>query len=226
MKRRGFTLIEVLVALTLFSIAMTVIWGAFRAVTQAWTRGGGAIEDLHHGDFLSEKIGAALRSAAWFRTETADSPYGFTFEDASYEYPADRISWVTASQALLPPRAAMARAMHRVELSIEREGGADGPALAVRAWPHLAREVEAGDVEPWILSPRVRGLDCRFWDGEREEWTDEWTTTNRLPHRVEIALYFDPPPGAREPLLIRRLVDLPVANVVTSNLSTTRRRRR
>lgn len=221
----GFTLVEVLISVTLLLIAFAIIWGSFRAVTQAWKRGGDSVADLHHGDFIMEQINAALRSAAYFRTSAQTSPYGFQFEDGNEDYPADRISWVTASRALVPPASPYARAMHRLELSIE-DGPEGRPSLAVRAWPHLGKEVNRDDIEPWFSSSLIRGLDCRFWDTETEEWTDEWTTTNRLPSRVEIALYFDPPEGAREPFVLRRLVDIPVSGVATSRVSNIERRTR
>ena len=226
MKRCGFTLVEALVALALLAITVVIIAGSFRAVTAAWKRGGAAIEELHHGDFVAEQIGVALRSAAYYRSTTASSLYGFQFEDKKGTYPQDRISWVTTSRAMVAPTSAFARVTHRMELSVEDIPGMQEPILVARAWSHLARDIRSKDIEPWIVSPRVRGLDCRFWNAEREEFEDEWANTNRLPDRVEIDLYFDPPSGAREPLVMRQIINIPVAGVATSQVSNIDRRAR
>ncbi len=226
MRRRGFTLLEALVSMALLAITVVIIAGAFRAVTAAWTRGGSAIEELHHGDFVAGQVTAALRSAAYFRSNTSTSLYGFQFEDQDGAYPRDRISWVTTSRAMVSPTSAFARATHRIELSVEETRDMREPVLVARAWSHLARDVRRDDIEPWIVSPRVRGLDCRFWNAEREEFEDEWTNTNRLPDRVEMNLYFDPPSGATEPLVMRRMIDIPVSGVATSRVGNIERRRR
>lgn len=226
MRRRGFTLIEALVTLALLAIAIVIIAGAFRVVTAAWKRGGAAIEELHHGDFVAEQIGVALRSAAYYRSNTGTSLYGFQFEDKSGTYPEDRISWVTTSRAMVSPTSVYARATHRIELSMGEIPGMRESALVARAWSHLARDVRSEDIEPWLVSPRVRGLDCRFWNAEREEFEDEWTNTNRLPERVEIDLYFDPPSGATEPLITRQMIRIPVAGLATSQVNDIERRRR
>lgn len=226
MKRQGFTLIEVLVTLVLVSIAFAIIGRSFVAIKQAWQFGTAAVEELHHGDFISEQVEASLRSATYFRATTSGSLYGLLHEDRSGKYPEDRISWVTSSRAFVAPTSHFARTTHRIELSIETDPEAGGEALVARAWSHLQRDMDRDDVDPWLVSPLVRGLDCRFWNAEREEFEDEWSNTNRLPDRVEIALYFDPPPGAYEPMILRRLVDIPVSGVATSRLQNIRRRRR
>ena len=226
MMRRGFTLLEALVSITLLAIAMVIIAGSFRVVTAAWKRGGSAIEELHHGDFVAEQIGAALRSAAYYRSNTGTSLYGFQFEDKEGTYPQDRISWVTTSRAMVSPTSQFARATHRIELSVEETRDVRDPVLVARAWSHLARDVRREDMEPWMVSPRVRGLDCRFWNAEREEFEDEWTNTNRLPDRVEIDLYFDPPSGATEPLVMRQMINIPVSGVATSRVGNIERRAR
>ncbi|MBP7274645.1 MAG: prepilin-type N-terminal cleavage/methylation domain-containing protein [Kiritimatiellae bacterium] len=226
MKRRGFTLIEVLVTIVLVAIAFTIIGRTFVAIKQAWQFGTAAVEELHHGDFVSEQVEAALRSATYVQANTSGSLYGFLHEDGSGTYPEDRISWVTSARAFIAPTSHLARTTHRIELSIETDRDAGGEALMARAWSHLQRDMDRDEVDPWLVSPLVRGLDCRFWNAEREEFEDDWENTNRLPDRVEIALYFDPPEGTYEPLIMRRLVDIPASGVATSRLQNTRRRQR
>jgi len=64
--RVGFTLIEMLVALAIFSLAAAMAAAAFWSVTKAWNRGGEMLEQLHYGDFTMEQLVTAMRGAAWF----------------------------------------------------------------------------------------------------------------------------------------------------------------
>jgi len=221
--RAGFTLLEVLIALAIFGAAFAIVGAAFFATTRSWSRGSAALESLHEGDFLMDQIVAALRSAAWFRTGRGQ--YGFTLVNEERRHPADRISWVASGSALMPPDSPYRRGLHRITLSIEDNAEGE-PTLAARASPPFLDDDGLEEPEPWFLGAGVRGLDCRIWDGEAEDWIDEWEHTNRLPTRVEVSLYFDPPPGEREPVVLRRLVDIPVAGYATTAVSRTEMRRR
>lgn len=221
--RAGFTLLEVLIALAIFAAAFAIVGVSFVTTTRAWRQGTAALEGLHEGDFLMDQVVAAMRSAAWFRT--TQGRYGFRLESADGPYPADSISWVASGSALMPPDSIYRRGLHRLTLSVE--DGPDGqPALAVRVIPPFIDAEEFEAPEPWFLGAGVRGLDCRIWDPEIEDWTDTWEFTNRLPTRVELSLFFDPPAPGQEPIVLRRLVDIPVAGFATTAVSRAETRRR
>ncbi len=219
----GFTLLEMLIALAIFAGAFAIAAGAFLATSRAWRRGTEALEGLHEGEFLMDQLVAALRSAAWFRT--SGGRYGFWLENVDGSPPADKISWVASGTALMSPESPYRRGLHRLTVTIkEREDGSS--ALAVRAMPPFLDEDEVEPAEPWLLGVGVRGLDCRIWDAELGEWSDVWEATNRLPTRVEVSLYFEAPSPGEEPIVLRRLVDIPVAAYATTAVSRTEVRRR
>lgn len=223
-RRGGFTLLELLLALSIFALSFGIVGAAFYTTTRAWSRGAQALDGLHAGDFVMDQLVCALRSAAWFRT--TGNHYGFRLEDGAGTYPSDRISWVASGTALVPADSPYRRGLHRLDLSVEEPVSGD-TALGVRVTPPFIEEDEL-EFEPdvWIVGSGVRGLDCRIWDGEVEDWVDEWIHTNRLPTRIEVALYFDPPDPGEDPIVIRRLVDIPVAGYATSAVSRTESRRR
>ncbi|MFH0954392.1 MAG: prepilin-type N-terminal cleavage/methylation domain-containing protein [Verrucomicrobiota bacterium] len=208
----GFTLLELLVALTILVTAFAIIWGTFSATITAWRRGGELQDELKHGDFVMEQLVSALRSAAFFHT--APSKYGFRLKSSSGGYPEDRLSWVTASTAFMPPDDPLANSLHRLVVDIEENEDGDS-AVAIRALPHLA-DMEEDDVDPWFVSTEVKGISCRVYDLETESWEGEWEDTNSVPSLLEITLYMDPLEQYGEPVKIERLVEIPIAPALTN----------
>lgn len=219
----GFTLLEMLIALAIFAAAFAIAGAAFLGTSRAWRRGTDVLEGLHEGDFLMDQLVAALRSAAWFRTTSGR--YGFRLENKGDRIPADTISWVASGSALMSSDSPYRRGLRWLTVSVE-ETPEGTTALAVRAMPPFLDEDETETPEPWYVGVGVRGLDCRIWDAERAEWSDVWEATNRLPNRIEVSLFFDPPTPGEDPIVLRRLVDIPVAAYATSPVSRTEVRRR
>ena len=208
----GFTLLELLVAMTILVIAMAVIWQTFSSTIGAWRRGGELLDELRHGDFVMEQLISALRSAAFF--ESAPGKYGFTLKNSDKNYPADKLSWVTASSAFMQPDSPLMNSLHRIVFSIE--DGPDGDlAVAIRAYPQLA-DMEEDDVDPWFVSSEVKGINCRVYDLEADspDWENDWEDTNSIPSLMEITLYMDPLEKYGDPITIQRIVEIPVARKV------------
>lgn len=214
-RQRGFTLLELLVALAILSIALTVIWSTFSAGVTAWQRGGQLLDDMRHADFVAEQLVSALRSAAYFPSRP--DKYGFRLKTGSLRYSADRISWVTSSSAFMPPDSPWRQAVHRIVFSIENNDRGE-PAVAIRALSHLTDEEDQDemDVQPWFVSSDVVGFRCRFYDFEKESWSSDWEDTNSIPSLLEITLYMEPIEKYDPPVTIQRLVVIPVAPAVTN----------
>ena len=211
----GFTLIELLVALTIMATAISIIWSTFSSTMKAWRQGSELLDGLHNGDFVMEQLFLALRSAAFFDSEP--SIYGFHLEDRSGGYDEDLISWVTSSSAFIPPNTSMQHGLHRLSVTIEPndEGKA---AVAVRAFSHFS-ELEDDESDPWFVSERVKGLNCRVYNMEEEDWEDEWEDTNAVPSLVEITLTMDPIEEYGDPVVLKRMVEIPIAPAVTQAVS-------
>ncbi len=206
--RHAFSLVEMLVALAILVAAFAIIWGSFTAVLGAWRRGTALLESLHHGDYVMEQLASSLRSAAYF--PSAPSRYGFRLEHREGGAQArDMISWVASGTAFIPPGSPLENSLYRLEVTVEETPDGE-PGVSVRAYPYLS-EKGGEDVEPWFVTTRVRGLRCRVYNEEKEEWEEDWEDTNSVPAQVEITLYLDQedPPG--ESLTLLRLVEMPVA---------------
>ena len=217
--RGGFTLIEMLVALSILVFAFAIIWETFSSTVKAWQRGSQLLDELRHGDFVMEQLVSALRSAAYFKKSGQQTGrYGFRLETGSVgSYPGDKLSWVTTSSAFIPPDSEMANCTHRIIFSIEDNDDGD-PAVCIRAYDPLLEDEDTVDMERWFVSTEVQGIQCRVYNLEEEVWENSWEgeLTNTLPSLVEITLYMDPIEESGDPVTLKRVVEIPIAPAVTN----------
>jgi hypothetical protein len=209
-------MLELLVALAILVTAMAIIWATFAGTLKAWTRGNELLDHLHHGDFVIEQLVLSLRSAAFFKT--SPGVYGFRLESQGGDYEQDEFSWVTSGSAFIPPDSPLLNGLYRINVTVGSDEEGDR-ALLVWAYPHLAEE-EDTDIDPWPISSRIKGISCRAWNAENEDWDENWEDTNTIPGRVEITLFMDPIEEYGPPIKIQRLVEIPLAIISTSNVST------
>ena len=206
--RAAFTLLEMLIAVVLLATAFTIIWSTFSTAISGWHKGQKFMEQFHHGDFVMEQLVSSLRSAAFF--DNKPDKFGFWLETSDGEYPHDQISWVKSGSAFMPPNHPLNRGLHRVVVGIEDNDKGD-PSFSVRAFPHLLKEVEIDDYDPWHISDRVQGLRCRVYNYEDEDWDDEWEDTNSVPRLLEVTLYLEPVERGEPAVEVTRLVEIPIA---------------
>jgi prepilin-type N-terminal cleavage/methylation domain-containing protein len=212
-RRAGFTLLEILLAVSLLAVATTVTYLCFATVTSAWKRGQALSYDIHHADFVMEQLEMALRSA-YYRAQGASS-YGFILEDDGEGAGAgDKISWVKLGSSLVGAECPFVGTPHRVKFFLQ-EGKGGKKEAAITAWRMRgqADDFDAEKLEPVPLSKGIAGFNCRVRDPQATavEWLDEWEDTNKIPTAVELTLYMDPLDEHEEPVEIKRIVELPVA---------------
>lgn len=204
----GFTLLEVLVAVVLLATAFTIIWSTFSATIDGWRRSGEFLDRITHGDFVIDQMVSSIRSAAFFPNKP--EKYGFWLESrGGGDAPRDQISWVTSGSAFMLPDNPLSKGLYRIMLSVEDEG------LEVRTFQHFKDELDFDDAKPWIVSPRVVGLDCEIYNFEEEDWDEEWEDTNAVPSLVKITLFMEPVEKYEPPVKFQRVIELPIAPAVS-----------
>ena len=222
--RRGFTMVEILVALAILGMVMGTVGIVLRAGVGSWRDAAELAEESHDAEAVMEQVAMALRSAYYPANGEPDWAYGFQHKDGGDgEAARDSISWVKIGSSLIGEDVPWAGAAHRVNLFVsDGEDGQDA-GLYVSAWQMVGQSEDFDpeqDVVPVLLSDQVAGLDCRMQDpnkaveaGEPLEWIDEWETSNRIPDHVYVQLTMKPRSKGAEPDVLVRMVAIPMSEV-------------
>jgi prepilin-type N-terminal cleavage/methylation domain-containing protein len=218
MKRRGFTLLEIMISMVILIIALTVAWQTFSSVTRAWTSARKLMDETHHGDFVMTQLASALRSMYFPADSSTPGKYGFRMDDVSGEYGEHSISWVTASSAFIPRGEFAEHGLHRIEVGAgEDDEGNEG--LLVSVWSYLADEEDV-EKKSWVVSENVKGLTCHVYIIEDEDWDTEWEKTNAIPGLIEITLYADPLEKNDDPIEYHQMIEIPLGPQVTNEVDS------
>ncbi len=231
----GFTLLEVLLSVTIAALVMTGVYGAFSVAMEAWRTSIDAGDGLHHADFIADQLVMGLRSAYYpddfGREGRSDGQYGLMLSDGGEGYDAqDTISWCKLGTSLVGANSGLAETPHRISVTVT-EGDEEEPGgFVIRAWRLFGQDDEfdpAEDVIPIIIAPQVVGLDFRVRDpmspDDEIEWFvgDEWEDTNRIPPQVEFSLYLASPNKDDDPIEVKRIVDMPMSALSFMAISPT-----
>ncbi len=218
--QQAFTLLELMVAMIILTIAMSIAFQAFSGTIRGWKRGSEVIDGLKHGEFAMTQLVSALNSTIYFTNPR--KTYAFEFEKGSSSgLPADMISFVTCSGSFMPSDSPFADGPHRLRLFIDDDGG--NPALFAIPMPATANMEEMEeeyDNEPLLVSRAIQGLEILFWDKDNEDWTEEWEEENSIPERIMLTLFAASAEEDEEPIAFTRVIEIPVHQSLKDKLTT------
>lgn len=179
---RGFTLVELLVVISLLSLVMLAMASALRTTAQTEERVDARlrkVDDLRTTDgFLRSVLGRiSLRKRPGI-TNFNESPYYF------FGGPQE-MAWV----GVMPARYGVGG---RFFLRLGLEDGPAGQSLVLRYLPFVDSPVlpDWGRAESYVLVPAISGFELRYEDASPEppQWGAPWTIADRLPQRVSVLI--------------------------------------
>ena len=210
---RGFTLLEIITALTILSMVATTVFGIL------WQAGNAAAE-IRDYDSRDEQVSrfigmlqGTVESMPTGGTITmvppTESPTGFyemTVNDASTAFTFGENATGTGSTTI-GMRAQPEQDTETLgrfgeievplfQVAISREDFApsdtDGDGMVFRSGGFNDEESSLYVDEQgryWLpLLNHVTGMSWRFWDDNQRDWLDEWTDASRLPQMVELSM--------------------------------------
>ena len=172
----GFTLIEILLALSIGTALLVIMFGGVRAGLSAWGRGEARAMALEHSRSLAQVLGRAVAGTYPYRGAlTEGTPAGVIFDGRP-----DRLTFVTVSPSIPAPVPIAFTAM-----SVSR----DEQGLTVRqlALPNLE---PIDRVAPVLVDSTVIAVRFRYLGEDAGAWKDRWDMSKEdsLPRAVEILL--------------------------------------
>jgi len=177
----GFTLIEIVIALTLVAALLAITFSGLRVGLAAWRQGDARAEQLQRVRSLNQLLVRAVGGAHPYRLDAA----GPEPAPPAFQGERDRLTFVTARP---PVPLAAPIAFTAVSLSLEDHG------LTIREAALPSRDL-FGALVPVLADPGVVALQFRYLRGHDRTWTERWdgTAEQELPAAVEITLTDQPP---------------------------------
>lgn len=178
--QRGFTLVEVVIALTIVATLLVIVFAALRVGVSAWQRGDERALALEQSRSITQIITRTLGAAYPYQTSAA----GREGARLLFEGEPERVAFVTAAA---PFPSAEPIAFTAVTLS-QAAASAPGLAITQKALPN-ERPFDP-TLEPALVDGAVGNARFRYLRGSSGEWTERWDAARErvLPVAVEVTL--------------------------------------
>lgn len=186
-RRRGFTMIEILVAFAIFGMVIMAIYATWTLIIKSAKIGQEAAAQLQRERVAVRTIKEALASVMSFQ---ADQPnYAFLAENDNNGY----LSFVARLPEMFPRSSRLAFDgfdVRRVSFAVE-QGNNYERQLVLRQTP-LLKELNSDEKDfPFVVAKGVNKMEFEFWDLRKSDWVTEWTRTNELPRMIKFKLEFE-----------------------------------
>ena len=204
---RAFTLIEIMMAMAIFSMVVTAIYATWTLIIKSAKIGQEAAAQVQRERVTFRTFEDALVCARSFQADLQH--YSFVVENGS----APTLSFVARLPEFFPRSGRFGDFdVRRVTFSLEN--GSDGQQqLVLRQTPILMETDETEQQFPFVLSRNVSKMEFELWDARKGKWVDEWTTTNEIPSMIHLTLTYsrhnpDKPYATPQTEVVSRVVDI------------------
>lgn len=198
-RQRGFTLLEVMIAVAVTAAMGLMVVGSFRQIDRAQEitqdqgdRYAGARLALSR---LSRELEMAFISDHFDRNRMRDRPSAFVGRD-------DQILFTTFAHERLG-RDVRESDQEAVEYTLDADPDHSGErALFRRSKAHIDEEIDRGGRKD-LVADHITSFRLLYWDPRKSDWVRDWSTKsadhqNALPSRVRIELELAVPAGRGE----------------------------
>ena len=177
----GFTLIEVVLALTIFALMSTILYGAFFLGHRAVEKSQGSFESNQKLRSFGELLGSYVRSTYPYRASPQDPTFFFEGEE-------DRLTFISSHSLAMG-----GRGMAKVHISLEsQKDGAETVKLEENVPVRLDDESgENGQHNRMVLQEGAREFRLAYLNPqvEEEKWEERWNGNEQktLPRAVRVS---------------------------------------
>ena len=189
--RSGFTLIETMVSLVILTIVIGSIYGTYRAATSSAAVAEERSDLNQTARVLLAQINRELTCACSQSGEQYSSLEGENTEGSASAIQCDRLSFLTSADSLIPAEGP-AVDIRRVTYTLRTNSDGEPTGFFVQVDPRPGLAVSDAEPDPVELSTLVVAFNCKYLDGETDEWVDEWLQRDGLPTAVRVEMTLKP----------------------------------
>ena len=205
---RGFTLVEVLMAMAIFGLVLAAIYSTWTLILRSKVIGEAATAQVQRERITIRVIEEALMSTRSFAADIQN--YAFLAENGENA----TLSFVARLPKSFPRSGRFGDFdVRRVTFAVESGRNFGERELVLRQQPLLMDMDEDEENHPLVLARGVKEMTFQFWETQLNDWVDDWTQTNRLPKLVKVSLRFGNSASSRARDEITRMVALPSITV-------------
>ena len=184
----AFTLVEVMLAIAIFALLVSAIFGSWTAVLRSSKFGLSAAAQAQRTRVSMRALEESLGGAVLYGGSVPY--YSFFADTTSGSFPI--LSFVSHLPPTFPGAGLYeGEPVRRVTFEVD-VGQRGRNFLVLKQSPFL--EPTDRDFQPYtlVLATNVAVFQAEFWKSTKKEWVNEWQATNQLPKMVRIALAFSP----------------------------------
>ena len=179
--QRAFTIIEVMLAIGIFAMVLTAIYATWMTILKGTRAGQTAAAAVQRSRIAIKALEDALLTVQMFNGNVKH--YYFNADTAGDYAQLEMSSHLPAS---FPGVGRYGDAIVR-RVAFAVKAGKEGNELVMAQWPLL---LDTNRAEPYslVLAKDVSLFKLKFYDVQKNEWADEWKSTNQLPKVVQVEL--------------------------------------
>jgi general secretion pathway protein J len=210
--KRGFTLVEVMVAAAILALIVSMLYVAFASSVKTMEIGTEGGEIFRKAGVVLNRLAQEI-SCAQLPSEQEDTgtQYAFIGEDKVEDgEPQDTLTFISTALPLQGP----SRGIKQVSYYIAPDAETDKPSLFMRedTTPALGSSPEHAG-KGMLLAEGIEGLNFTYYDSQGREF-QRWDTTTplfakKLPQLVRISIFFKDDKG--ELLSLTTMAHIPLA---------------
>ena len=200
-KTTGFTLIEVVITLTILGFICLIIFGAFRLGLSAWERGESVKDEYQKVRIVSLLVTQQVKSAVPYKIKSQEAEGDYL----AFEGDARSLRFVSA----LPVRGKQPEGLVYAKYEFKEEGS-EGGRLILYEEKALNKDFFAEEPREELAVSLLEGVSSvRFeyfreedpLNNQQEEWVEEWKAKDekRLPKALKITIIRKNQQGKEEP---------------------------
>ncbi len=195
--QKGFTLLEVMIAVAIAAFLMTTIYGVFTSTSRAHRKVEDSSSRFHQTRVFFERFSRELRGANW-SADNAGTAFVCTVEDNQFK----EIRFSTSADAVY----GTAGSNGMMVRYILEEDAEDFKTLYRST--SVAEKPDSSEASQYIMVSHISAMGLRFYN--KGDWFEKWNSEDekKLPRMVEITLHIQ---FEEQVLPFSTTVDLPMA---------------